>query len=200
MLSARFQCALAYAAELHQDQLRKATEIPYISHLLSVAALALEDGGTEDEAIAALLHDALEDQGRDGQTRQEIEQRFGGRVLAIVIGCTDTEADPKPPWKPRKQAYLAHLRLERDQAIVRVSLADKLHNARSILADYRVFREQLWSRFNGGRDGTLWYYRALLDTYSELSSSPMVGELGRVLAELEQLALSETIPPRSRRP
>ena len=96
MLSARFQCALAYAAELHQDQLRKATEIPYISHLLSVAALALEDGGTEDEAIAALLHDALEDQGRDGQTRQEIEQRFGRRVLAIVIGCTDTEADPKP--------------------------------------------------------------------------------------------------------
>jgi GTP pyrophosphokinase len=185
MLSERFATALTLAASLHRAQRRKGTTIPYIAHLLAVAGLVLEHGGDEDEAIAGLLHDAVEDQG-GAATLAEIERRFGSRVAAIVVGCSDTDTTPKPPWRARKEAYLTHL--DSASASVRlVSAADKLHNARSLLADYRQIGEALWPRFTGGRDGTLWYYRALLERYRTHGDGPLVAELGRVVAELERL-------------
>jgi (p)ppGpp synthase/HD superfamily hydrolase len=182
----RFQAALIYALHLHADQKRKGTTIPYISHLLAVAALVLEDGGSEDEAIAALLHDAIEDQGGE-PIRQEIRRRFGDKVVEIVNGCTDTDQTPKPPWLERKKRYLEHLR-SANPAILRVSAADKLHNARSVLSDLRRHGEPVWERFNGGRDGTLWYYRQLVQVFRERCTSSLVEELDRVVSELERLS------------
>ena len=186
LLTERFRQALVYAAELHATQLRKSTPIPYVAHLLGVAAIALEYGADEDEAIAALLHDAVEDQG-GAATREEIRRRFGDRVTSIVDGCSDTDLEPKPPWRQRKEAYLAHLS-EADASVRLVSAADKLHNVRSLLADYRRLGESLWSRFNGGRAGTLWYYRALVEAYQSAGATPLVEELARRVEELEQLA------------
>ena len=187
LLTARFEDALVYATRLHARQERKGTAIPYLSHLLAVTALVLEDGGDEDEAIAALLHDAIEDQG-GAATREEIRQRFGERVAAIVDGCTDTDIEPKPPWRARKEQYVAHVR-HAPAEVRRVSVADKLHNARSILADLRRDGPATLDRFKGGRDGTLWYYRALVDVYREAGACPMVDELERVVAELERLGV-----------
>src|SRR6266480_7081738 len=135
-LTSRFEEAITFATQLHAKQLRKGTTIPYIAHLLAVTALVLENGGSEDEAIAALLHDAIEDQG-GAATREEIRRRFGNMVVAIVDGCTDAEVVPKPPWRGRKEAYISHLR-QASPAVRLISAADKLHNARTILADYRV--------------------------------------------------------------
>src|SRR5512135_3795118 len=157
--SRRFEDALVLAHQLHADQTRKGTTIPYISHLLAVTAIVIEYGGTEDEAIAALLHDAVEDAGGD-PIRQMIRDRYGDNVLAIVEGCTDTDQTPKPPWRARKEDYLAHLS-EASPSVLLVSLADKIHNAGSILRDLRSEGDSVWSRFNGGREGSLWYYRAL---------------------------------------
>lgn len=192
-LTGRFVAALDYARQLHGQQVRKGTQTPYIAHLLSVAALVLEDGGDEDEAIAALLHDAIEDQG-GGATRDEIRRRFGLRVTEIVDGCTDAETIPKPPWRTRKLAYLVELQTASAE-ILRVSNADKLHNARATLMDYRLLGEELWSRFNGGKEGTLWYYRILVDTFERLRSGPLVEELRHTVAELERLGA--TTPPHS---
>jgi GTP pyrophosphokinase len=153
---------------------------------LSVAALVLENGGSEDEAIAGLLHDAVEDQG-GAATREAIRRQFGDAVTRIVDGCTDADLTPKPPWRARKEAYIAHLR-DAPPAVLRVSNADKLHNARAILADLRCHGDALWSRFNGGRDGSLWYYRALVTAYQERGSGPLVAELDQVVTELEQMA------------
>ena len=191
-MTQRFQDALAYAAKLHADQLRKGTTIPYITHLLSVAAIVMEHGATEDEAIAALLHDAIEDQGGDA-TRQEIRRRFGDSVVAIVDGCTDAEVTPKPPWRQRKEKHIAHLK-DATRSVLLVSAADKLHNARAVLGDYRVVKEEIWSRFKGGKDGTLWYYRAMLNALLEhpLSNRRLVEELGRVVTEMESLANRKT--------
>ena len=184
-LSARFEEALIFANRLHGQQMRKGTSIPYVAHLLAVVGIVLENGGNEDEAIAALLHDAIEDQG-GAATREEIRRRFGNTVVEIVDGCTDSEVIPKPPWKARKDAYIAEMRYA--PASVRlVSSADKLHNARAILADYRVLGDALWRRFGGGREGTLWYYRSLVDAYREAGTSPLVEELARVITELESL-------------
>ena len=133
----------------HRDQRRKGTEIPYIGHLLGVCSLVIEDGGTEDEAIAALLHDAAEDQGGE-QTLERIRAEFGDHVAEIVRACSDTLEDPKPPWRTRKEAYLAHLD-EQPAPVLRVSLADKLFNARAILRDYLSVGDELWQRFNGRR-------------------------------------------------
>ena len=180
-----FEDALVLAHQLHADQTRKGTTIPYISHLLAVTAIVIENGGTEDEAIAALLHDAIEDAGGD-PIRQVIRDRFGDGVLAIVEGCTDTDQTPKPPWRARKEDYLAHL-VEASPSVLLVSLADKIHNAGSILRDLRNEGDSVWSRFTGGKDGTLWYYRALTDTFTALVSSPQVAELDRIVGELEQL-------------
>ncbi|MCC7354709.1 MAG: HD domain-containing protein [Anaerolineae bacterium] len=185
MLSPRFEEALVYAARLHAGQVRKGTPIPYVAHILAVAAIVLEYGGNEDEAIAALLHDAVEDQG-GAATREEIRQHFGETVVQIVDGCTDAEAIPKPPWRPRKEAYLAHLWLA-PPSVRLVSAADKLHNARAILADYRAIGDALWSRFSGGKEGTLWYYRSLVEVLREPETTPLVEELARVVSELERL-------------
>lgn len=177
------------AVALHRNHSRKGTRIPYSSHLLAVASLVLEHGGTEDEAIAALLHDTLEDQstGRLGELKDAIG-RFGGRVLAIVQACSDTEtASGKPPWRDRKRAYIAHLAHVSDSARL-VSLADKVHNARAILADYLDLGETLWDRFNGGREGTLWYYRALVEAFRPKGNARLVAELERLVSELERRA------------
>ena len=176
--------ALAYAADLHRDQVRKGTCVPYVTHLLAVAAIVGENGGTESEVIAALLHDAPEDAG--GEPRlAEIRARFGDGVADIVAGCTDTHEDPKPPWRQRKEDYLALLS-EAPTPVRLVSAADKLHNARSVLADYRTIGEGLWDRFNGGKAGTLWYYRAVADKLAE-AGGPIVDELDRVVTDLERI-------------
>lgn len=182
-LSQRFMDALQYATQLHSDQVRKGTTIPYLSHLLAVCALVLEDGGDEDQAIAALLHDAVEDQGGH-ETLQEIRLRFGDRVAMIVDGCTDTYEKPKPDWKYRKTEYIRHLSSAAPE-IVLVSLADKLHNARSILADLKKNGDVIWGRFNGGKDGTLWYYRSLVGVFQQISDSIMVQELTRIVNQFD---------------
>ncbi len=184
-LSVRFDEALAYAHEAHRKQLRKGTQIPYIAHLMAVAGLVLENGGDEDTAIAALLHDVIEDGGGDA-ARQEILRRFGQRVVEIVNECTDAEVIPKPPWRERKEKYLAHLRHASPPARL-VSAADKVHNARAILADYRVVGEALWARFNASREETLWYYRELVAAFKEGGTTPLIEELERVVNELTRL-------------
>ena len=184
-LSARFDEALAYAHEAHRDQLRKGTGIPYISHLMAVAGLVLENGGDEETAIAALLHDVIED-GGGAVAREEIRRRFGRRVADIVDECTDAEVIPKPPWRERKEKYIAHLRHASPQARL-VSAADKLHNARAILTDYRVVGEALWERFNASREETLWYYHSLVSVFKEGGTTPLIEELERVVNELTQL-------------
>ncbi|HET7569288.1 MAG TPA: HD domain-containing protein [Gammaproteobacteria bacterium] len=183
MLSKRFEEALTYAADLHQEQMRKGSGIPYISHLLAVCALVLEYGGSEDEAIAALLHDAVEDQGGQS-TLEEIRQRFGENVAAIVEACSDTDVVPKPPWRARKEAYLKHLETA-PSSVILVSAADKLHNARSILTDYRQQGEALWSRFNVGRDGQIWYYQQLTSVFRQRRMhQALVEELARTVAAI----------------
>jgi len=190
VLSSRFEEALEFATQLHAGQRRKGTAIPYIAHLLGVTSIVLEQGGNEDEAIAALLHDAIEDQG-GAATREEIRHRFGDTVVAIVDGCTDAEVMPKPPWRGRKEAYIAHL-LQASPAVRLVSAADKLHNARTILADYCVLGDGLWQRFTGGKDGTLWYYRSIVNALREVGPAPLVEELDRVVTEIEQLAADKS--------
>jgi (p)ppGpp synthase/HD superfamily hydrolase len=176
-----------FANDLHMDQLRKGTPIPYISHLLGVASIALEHGATEDEAIAAMLHDAVEDQG-GRPTRDRIRRHFGEEVARIVDECTDADVMPKPPWKERKVAYIEHLSGASRSGLL-VSASDKLHNARAVLADYRSIGERVWKRFKGKRHGTLWYYRALVDKYREIGSVPagLVDELDRTVTEIERL-------------
>ena len=185
-LTPRFTRAVGYAARLHAKQKRKGTERPYIGHLLGVASIVIEHGGDEGAVIAALLHDAVEDQGGLPRLR-EIRRKFGARIARIVDGCTDSYTDPKPPWRERKIKYLAHL--PNAPADVRlVSAADKLHNAREILADYRQVGEAVWSRFTGGKDGMLWYYRALVEAFRAAGSNALVEELDRVVTELQRLA------------
>ncbi|MBI4750768.1 MAG: HD domain-containing protein [Acidobacteria bacterium] len=183
--SARFEEALVYAAQLHKNQLRKGSHTPYVAHLLAVAALVIEYGGDENQAIAALLHDAIEDQGGDA-IRQEIRRRFGDDVTELVDGCTDAETIPKPPWRARKEAYIEHLQTA--SARVRlVSAADKLHNARAILTDYRVNGEGVWGYFRGGKEGTLWYYRTLLTVFQAGEPNRLIDELEHTVRELEAL-------------
>jgi (p)ppGpp synthase/HD superfamily hydrolase len=186
MFSPRFTEALAYATELHAHQIRKGSGIPYVAHLLGVTSIALEYGANEDEAIAALLHDAIEDQGGE-TTQREIYRRFGETVTAIVEGCTDSKVTPKPSWRQRKEAYIAHI--PNASASVRlVSASDKLYNARSIVRDYRRIGEEIWNRFHGGKSGTLWYYRTILEAFRQTEVTPLIEELESVVQELEQLA------------
>ena len=185
-LGPRFDDAFRFAAEKHAAQTRKRTDVPYISHLMSVAALVLEAGGDEDQAIAALLHDVVEDCGGEPML-EEVRGRFGDRVAKIVQGCTDAYAVPKPPWKQRKLDYLDLLR-SADDDIRLVSAADKLHNVRTILTDYRREGDSVWDRFSGRRDGTLWYYRAVLEVLRAGRPNRLVDELQRVVTELESVA------------
>ena len=185
-LSELFDEALTYASGLHRTQTRKGGDIPYVGHLLSVASLIIEGGGTETQAIAGLLHDAVEDQG-GAPVLAEIRETFGDDVATIVAECSDTDVVPKPPWKKRKQDYIDHLG-EASEATILVSLADKLDNARAILRDYRLHGPELWQRFSvHDPQQHLWYYRSLLAVYQSRTSTWLVAELERVLGELEAL-------------
>ena len=196
-LSPRFEQALVYASVVHAGQRRKGKDVPYIGHLMSVAALVLEhsagdewansDVSREDLAIAALLHDAVEDAG--GLRRlEDIRVRFGEAVADIVRQCSDSEGEPKPPWRERKEAYLAHLRDRATPAARLVSLADKLDNIRDIVMDYRRLGDGLFDRFNAGKADQLWYQRALADAFLEKLPCPLAEEFHRVVGEFERLA------------
>ena len=185
-LTERFDDALAYASRIHRAQRRKGANIPYVSHLLGVAAIAIENGATEDQAIAALLHDAVEDQG-GAERLGDIRNRFGEEVARIVADCTDSDTHPKPPWRTRKEAYLASLS-HKPGSSLEVSIADKTHNAGAIVADLHIHGEQVWTRFTGGKDGSLWYYRELSDVFAELVPGTASNRFARLVDEMERLA------------
>ena len=191
MLTERFSIALTEADRLHRNQLRKGTDIPYISHLLAVASLVLENGGDEDQAIAALLHDAIEDCAEEvgGATllRDRFLELFGSRVIVMVNACTDAETTPKPPWKDRKEAHLRHLQ-QADPAVLLVVAADKLHNTRCLLSDLRLHGAETWQRFKGGRDGTLWYLTAMSALLSQRLQNPLSRQLVESVSNLHALS------------
>jgi (p)ppGpp synthase/HD superfamily hydrolase len=188
-LSERFDRALLYATHVHGGQVRKGTTTPYIAHLLAVAATVLEHGGTEDLAIAALLHDAVEDQGGPGRLA-DIRNRFGDRVADIVHACSDstTSNQEKDPWQQRKIRYIEHLdRLDADSLLV--SLSDKVHNARSILRDFRTpgIGNCVFERFKGAKVGTLWYYEKLAEKFVErLEGAQLARELQEIIEVLKR--------------
>ncbi|MHB8670368.1 MAG: HD domain-containing protein [Acidimicrobiales bacterium] len=193
MLSSRFEQALGDAARLHRDQRRKTGAVPYVAHLLAVTAMVLEDNGSEDEAIAALFHDAIEDQGGSA-TMDAIRADYGDAVARIVDGCTDAVGAPgsargasKPPWRARKQAHIAKLDDpdgDLPPGVFRVTGADKLHNARSLLAEVRARGDAAWSAFNAGPEDQLWYYRSMAALVSRRHPGPLADELGRVVEDL----------------
>jgi (p)ppGpp synthase/HD superfamily hydrolase len=190
VLTDRFDRALLYATHVHGGQVRKGTSTPYVAHLLAVAATVLEYGGDEDLAIAALLHDSVEDQG--GKARlDDVRNRFGERVARVVAACSDSLADtakgePKAHWQERKETYLAHLRTA-DEDVLRVSLADKVHNARAILRDLRKpdIGERIWTRFSQPKEKTLWYYRGLADLFRARLPGQLSDELHEIVEVLE---------------
>jgi (p)ppGpp synthase/HD superfamily hydrolase len=184
--SLKFRQALQYAARVHARQIRKKTQRPYIGHLMSVASIVIEYGGDEEMAIAALLHDAVEDQGGLPRLR-EIRKKFGKRVAHIVDGCTDCYTEPKPPWIERKRAYVARVGKESPDTLL-VSAADKLSNVRETVHDLRMQGDSAFERFAGKKEGTLWYYRALVEEFRKTGTSPLVAELARTVQELESLA------------
>lgn len=185
-LTDRFGEALHYAHEIHRDQRRKGTSIPYISHLMSVAALTLEHGGNEDQAIAALLHDAAEDCG--GLERlEDIRARFGEAVATIVADCTDSFEPQKTDWRPRKEVYLASLDTKPASSLL-VSAADKTHNARAIVSDLTTVGDRLWDRFNQDRDSVLWYYAELARAIELRLPGTLASELERTVERMHRLA------------
>ncbi|MEM8853554.1 MAG: HD domain-containing protein [Pseudomonadota bacterium] len=186
MLTDRFCDAFAFAERAHRAQRRKGSGVPYVAHLMSVCALVLEYGGDEDLAIAALLHDAVEDQG-GMEMSQTIRDRFGDRVADIVNACSDAHTAPKPPWRARKEAYIAAIPHKSDDAVL-VSMADKLHNAGTIVADHRTIGDEIWERFTGRREGTLWYYRALAEAFHARAPGPLSDRLCEMVTTLERHA------------
>ena len=186
-LSPRYEAALVMATQLHASQNRKGTSIPYVSHLLAVSSLVLEHGGSEDQAIAALLHDAVEDQG-GLPTLDKIRDHFGDVVAEIVDHCTDAYEEPKPEWRIRKEEYIASI-AEKPLDAVLVSCADKLHNARAILNDLRTLGDELWGRFTGGKEGTLWYYQSLVDAFDDTLGNSLSEELKRTVNEINDLSM-----------
>ena len=186
MLGTRFEEALVYAARIHAEQRRKGSDTPYVAHLLGVASLAIEAGADEDQAIAALLHDSVEDQG--GADRlADIRSRFGDRVAAIVSDCTDSFVEPKPEWRQRKEAYLDSLDRKPGCSLL-VSLADKIHNAEAIVADVHAHGEPVWSRFTAGKEGTIWYYSQLAATFARNMPGPGAERLQRVVRQMGELS------------
>jgi (p)ppGpp synthase/HD superfamily hydrolase len=196
-----FENALAYAARLHAGQMRKGSDTPYISHLLAVTSIALDHGATENEAIAALLHDAVEDQGGQ-ETLEEIRHQFGNQVAEIVAACSDTDELPKPPWRERKEAFVERLRTE-PYSVRLVVAADKLHNVNDVLRNYRILGDDLWRHFKGGRNGTLWYYQAVTRALTEAAApeeqqlNAIIEEINDTLSWLEQAMAerSSRMPP-----
>lgn len=182
MLSEKYDEALQFASRLHRSQVRKGTQIPYISHLMAVSALVLEHNGTEIQAIAALLHDAVEDQGGE-KTLEVIRRDFGERVATIVVDCTDAWVEPKPPWRERKQSYLAKLP-DKPASSLLVSLADKTHNAESIVSDKLEHGDTVFNRFNAGRDGTIWYYQELAEIFRECVPGALSQRLSKAVMSL----------------
>jgi len=192
LLDDRFAEALQYAWQLHRHQKRKMGGTPFFAHLMSVAGLVLDYGGSPQEAMAALLHDAVEDQG-GLETLEEIRRRFGQQVADIVEGCTDSFQQPKPPWRERKERFLARLAKASDSVRL-VCAADKIHNLRSLIREYRAHGEAVWSAFRGGREGTIWYYRTLLEVLQRGRPLPIVQELADVWNQLEKLVFPGTEP------
>ena len=185
----RFETALVYANHVHQGQHRKGTGIPYMAHILGVAAIAMEYGASEDEAVGALLHDAAEDGGGEARLA-EIRARFGDAVGDIVFGCSDSlveHPEEKLPWRERKEGYLAHVE-GASTSVCLVSAADKLHNVRSIIRDLRMHGDEVWERFQGKRDGTLWYYEAVAGALLRRYHSPLTRDLQREVEEMLTLA------------
>lgn len=178
-MTSRFEQALAYAARVHAGQKRKGTDVPFIAHILGVASISLEYGADEDESIGALLHDAVED-GAGLDQLEDIRKTFGGNVARIVEACSDSHTQPKPPWKERKERYIAHLK-SADDSIRLVSASDKLYNVRAIVRDVKRHGEVVWTRFNSDKAGQLWYYRTVLEALKEGSG----GRLGEILKDLE---------------
>jgi (p)ppGpp synthase/HD superfamily hydrolase len=186
-LGPRFRDALVWAATLHETQARKGLPTPYVGHLLGVCALVLEGCGDEDQAIAALLHDAVEDQ---RVTIPELEERFGPRVARIVEACTDSFEQPKKDWRERKERFLERLPDAPEDALL-VVVADKLDNTRAMLADFRVEGMRAFEKFNGKRDGTLWYYGAALDVLMERFPHPLTSELASTFGQLRAAASTD---------
>jgi GTP pyrophosphokinase len=192
MLTERFQRAFAMASEIHARQLRKGTRIPYVAHVMSVPALVLEHGGGEDAAISGLLHDAVEDSEDGAAAERRIRAEFGDHVAETVLGCSDAVGVPgqvKPPWRERKEAYLRHLIDARDPDVLLVSACDKLHNARSIVADLHAVGPGLWSRFSEpDPSAQLWYYQSLAGSYAGRVPAALSDEVTRVVGEMRALA------------
>lgn len=187
ILSDRFTNAMTYAIFVHKSQNRKNTNVPYISHLLAVTSIVLEEGGDEDLAIAALLHDSVEDQG--GMDRLiDIRLHYGERVANIVEACSDSFTSPKSPWKIRKDYYLEHLKTA-DEDVLLISLADKLHNSSTICRDFQKEGEKIWGRFNGGKEGTIWYYKQLVEIFIKSNKYPiLVNQLQENVTRIEEYA------------
>jgi (p)ppGpp synthase/HD superfamily hydrolase len=192
LLTGRFQQAFALASQVHARQVRKGTAVPYLAHLMSVAALVLENGGDEDTAIAGLLHDSVEDADDGAAVEAMIRDQFGDRVAGIVLACSDAIAvpgQPKPPWRERKAAYIARVAAEHDPAALLVSACDKLHNARTIVADLRASGSATWQRFSQKDPAAhLWYYTSLAASYAGRIPAGLSDELNRVVGQMESLA------------
>ncbi len=180
-LTSRFSDALVLAHQLHAQQRRKGSGVPYISHLLGVTALVLEMGGNEDEAISALLHDAVEDQGGE-VTLEQIRKKFGKTVGELVLGCSDSQITPKPPWEERKQKHLTKLS-HISHSVLKLSLADTLHNARTIQIDRRRHGEEIWQKFSRGKSGILWYYQNLWEIYQDRNPNAWSMELANIIED-----------------
>jgi len=191
-LSSRFTDAIAFAFEVHREQTKKGSSVPYISHLLEVTGTVLTYGGDEDEAIAALLHDSVEDHS-GAVSFASLAKRFGTRVADIVESCSDTSVSPKPPWKSRKERYIKHLHSANESVMI-VSAADKLSNARAVMKDYRQIGEKVWTRFNAGKEDQLWYYRSVTAALTQRGQGtrvqPLIEELGRAVRKLASLCES----------
>jgi GTP pyrophosphokinase len=183
-LTPRFDEAFRYAHEVHGDQTKKRTAVPYLAHLMGVASLVLDEGGNEDDAIAALLHDAAEDHG--GRERlEDIRSRFGDAVAKIVEDCTDSWSTPREPWVARKQKYVEHARTLSPSSL-RVSAADKVHNTYFILRELRNVGEQIWERYEARPDDVLAYYQALVRSYRDAGGGRLVDELERIVRGIER--------------
>ncbi|OGO18244.1 MAG: phosphohydrolase [Chloroflexi bacterium RBG_16_48_8] len=187
-LSDRFQEAFNFAFQLHKNQIRKGSDVPYITHLMAVAVLVLENGGDEEEAIVALLHDAVEDQG-GLKTLDLIRQRFGEKVASIVEKCSDSFSTPKLPWRDRKESHL-HCLVGASPAVLRVSLADKLHNLKSLYSAYRRDGEEIWKHFRGGKEGTLWYYHELSKMFHKEGENIMLSDFDQLLDQFDRMVES----------
>lgn len=185
-LSPRFEQALIFAKQVHDGQLRKGSATPYIAHILGVASLVLEDGGSETEAIAALLHDAAED-GEGQKTLDQIEEQFGADIAEIVLECSDTLVKPKPAWQERKEAHIEKLKTGRPESI-QVKLADKVHNAQNLLRSLHENGESVWDDFKGGKQGTLWYFREMYAVFSETRSGYLMDEFARLIEEIDDFS------------